>query len=147
MKTQGTAFRVLVAYLIILAFIAFWPSPVDRPIDGQLSWILAFLHRHGASSWLNYSFVESAANVLLFLPFGMLTALVQPAKRWWVAIPVGFLVSCCIELGQLFFLSARVASVADVLVNTTGAALGAMGAVALRSWRDRKSAAATERHN
>ncbi len=117
---------LLGAYLGVLSLIAFWPSPVDKPYDGQLNAVLRFLHRHGIPGWADYGFVESACNVLLFVPFGFLVALLLSRRRSWLSIVIGCAASCCIEVGQLFFLSARVASLADVAVNTVGAVIGAL---------------------
>lgn len=116
---------LLGVYLGVLSLIAFWPSPVDRPFDGQLGRILQLLHRRGIPAWIDYAFVESASNIVLFIPFGFLVALLLPVQRWWLSIVTGFVASCCIELGQLLFMSARTASMADVAVNTLGAVLGA----------------------
>jgi hypothetical protein len=117
---------LLGVYLGVLSLIAFWPSPVDRPYDGQLSRLLQALHRHGFPVWFDYGFVESASNVLLFVPFGFLMAVWLGRRSWWAAMIIGCAASCSIELGQLIFLSARTASVADVAVNTAGAVLGAL---------------------
>ena len=131
--------RLLLAlYLILLALIAFWPTHVDRPFDGSLEAWLRILHGHGGPSWVDYSFVESASNVLLFIPFGLLIALILPVRRWWLAILIGFGASCCIELAQLLFLSARTATMADVAANTIGAVIGAAVARVVR--RPRTSA-------
>jgi len=123
---------ILVAMAVPLALIAFWPSPVDKPVSGQLSTVLIFLHRHGLPAWINYSFVEASANVVLFMPVGLAAALSFPSKRWWQIGAFGLLVSGCIELGQLLFLQDRFAAVSDVITNTIGAVLGAALASVLR---------------
>ena len=114
------------AMVVPLVLIAFWPTPVDQPVSGQLSAVLAFLHRHGIPTWLNYRFVEAAANVVLFTPVGFVAALAFPAKRWWQIGAFGLLVSGCIELGQLLFLHDRFASPSDTVTNTSGAVIGAL---------------------
>ncbi|WP_427016766.1 VanZ family protein [Pseudarthrobacter sp. P1] len=124
-----TAAWLLGGYLAALALIAFWPSPVDRPASGQLNGLLAALQRHGFPVWVDYSFVEGLANVLLFIPMGLLAAWLLPRGKWWQAIVVGLVASNLIEMGQLLFLGGRVASVHDIMVNTLGTIIGA-GAVA-----------------
>jgi glycopeptide antibiotics resistance protein len=115
-----------------LALIAFWPSPVDEPIQGQLASVLKFLHAHGMPASFNYISIEASANVILFLPVGFVTALAFPKKHWWQAGAFGLLVSGSIELGQLLFLHNRFASSLDLLTNTGGAVIGALlAAVAL----------------
>ncbi|WP_286398629.1 VanZ family protein [Pseudarthrobacter defluvii] len=117
-----------------LALVAFWPSPVDKPVAGQLVSVLTFLHRHGIPRWFNYTFIEAAANVALFTPVGFVAALAFPSKRWWQIGGFGLLISGCIELGQLLFLHARFASVSDVVTNTSGAVIGAV----LALWAKKK---------
>ncbi|WKK70812.1 hypothetical protein Q0F99_13705 [Rathayibacter oskolensis] len=69
-----------VLYLGLLAAIAFWPTPVDAPAAGILARAIGWLGRHGLG-WIDYGVVESSANVLLFVPFGLLGALLLRA-RW-----------------------------------------------------------------
>ncbi|WP_432393345.1 VanZ family protein [Pseudarthrobacter sp. L19] len=116
------------AYFGLLALIAFWPSPVDAPVQGQLAITLRWLHAHGVPRWVNYSFVEMAANVVLFIPAGLLGQLTLPRLPWWRITAAGMLISGCIEAGQYLFLPHRFASLTDVLTNTAGALLGAVAA-------------------
>jgi len=144
--TPGKALRrrwtlaIALAYVGVLALIAFWPTPVDRPMSSQLAAALAYLHRHGIPRWVDYNFVESAANVVLFVPFGLLAAALLPRRTWWYALLLGFAASCAIELGQLIFLSSRFASWADIGANTFGAALGVFFTVVFRGRRSRPAA-------
>jgi glycopeptide antibiotics resistance protein len=108
-----------------VAVIAFWPTPVDRPISGLLNRVLNRLHGLGAPSWFDYPFVEFSANVLLFVPIGFLVAALLGRRRAWLAVVSGGLASLAIELAQWALLPARYPSAADVLANTMGAAIGA----------------------
>jgi glycopeptide antibiotics resistance protein len=112
------------AYFVVLGVIGFWPSPVDKPIEGTLSKLLDFLHSRGIPEWFSYTFVEASANVFLFLPVGLLAALAFPKWAWWRNVGLGLLVSLCLELGQMVFLAERFPSWIDVLTNTAGTALG-----------------------
>jgi VanZ family protein len=116
--------KVFAAFLGILALIGFWPSPVDEPVQGKLSAALEFLHDHGIPGWFNYVFVEAAANVVLFVPVGIVATLAFPDKPWWRIAALGLVVSGCMELGQQVFLSSRVASPLDLVTNTAGGVLG-----------------------
>lgn len=120
-----------IGYLLALALIAFWPTPVDRGGHDSLVSALGWLQRHGAPGWLSYTFVEFSANIALFVPVGLLGVILVGARRWWLAILAGFLASFCIELGQLLFLPARFATVNDVIANTFGAVLGTVLALVL----------------
>ena len=125
------AFVLAAGYLVVLALIAFWPTPVDRGAAGSITSALALLHAHGVPGWVNYALVEFTANVALFLPVGLLGVVLLGSARWWMAILAGFAASSLIELGQLVFLPDRFATPLDVLANTAGTALGALLALAL----------------
>lgn len=115
---------LLAGYLLVLSLIAFWPSPVDEGASGFIARVLGFLHRNGVPAWFDYSLIESGANMLLFIPFGILAAAYLPLRRAWLALPVGIFASMCIELGQELFRPERVATPRDVLANALGAAIG-----------------------
>lgn len=114
----------LLCYFVILAFIAFWPTPVDKPVAGGLDALLDFLHQRGIPEWFNYGFIEACANVLLFVPAGLLLAFTSPRKRWWQLLALGAAASGSIELGQLLFLPYRFSSWQDILMNTLGVGVG-----------------------
>lgn len=107
----------LVGYLVVLAVIGFWPTPVDRPMVGGLAELARLV------PWLSYPRVEFSANILLFVPLGALAAACWPRRRQWV-IPAAFAVSLLIEAIQGILLTQRTPSIADVVANTAGAALG-----------------------
>lgn len=102
-----------------------WPAPVDEPVADGLADVIAWLHAHGVPTWFGYRAIEASANVLMFVPFGVLLALLLPSRLrvLAVAVPVGL--SLGVELAQAVWLPRRVATGWDVLMNSTGAALGA----------------------
>jgi glycopeptide antibiotics resistance protein len=124
---------MLAACLIVMMFIAFWPTPVDAPVHGGLMAWLDALHRAGVPTWFGYAFVESAANVLLFVPLGALIALELPRRFWWVAAVAAAVLSIVIETVQQF-IPDRFASVADVIANTAGGLIGALLVWAVRRY-------------
>nr|WP_258073883.1 VanZ family protein [Arthrobacter sp. Y81] len=94
----------------------------------------------GIPGWVNYSFIEAAANVLLFVPVGIVSSLVFPNKRIWQLGAFGLLVSGCMELGQQLFLHDRVASPLDLVTNTAGCLLGAsVGRAVVREIKRREA--------
>lgn len=135
---------VLAVMFIPLAFIAFWPTPVDRPVQGLLADTLSFLHRHGVPGWFGYKMVEATANVMLFVPVGFLSALAFSEKRWWQIVAFGLLISGCIELGQLLFLHDRFASPLDMATNTSGAFFGSLLAAGVFKRLEVRHLAATD---
>jgi VanZ family protein len=121
----------LVLYGVLLAAIVLWPVPVDRPAAGLLRGMLDALHRQGMPAWLDYGAVEAAANVLLFVPFGLFIGALLPRPRRWLAIAAAVVLSGVIELVQSGFLHERFGTVQDVLANTLGAAAGTVASYAL----------------
>ena len=121
----------MLGYLVLLAFIAFWPVPVDREAHDWLLAVIDWLQVHGAPGWVRYDLVEFVANIALFVPVGLFVMIMAGVRGWWLAVLVGFAASCTIELGQLIFLPDRFATLSDVLANTIGAAVGAVLALAL----------------
>ncbi len=75
---------------------------------------------------LAYVLLETVANVVLFVPFGGLLALLAPR----VSVPVVALVGCAVSLlaesTQWAVRPERFATVSDVVANTLGAAGGAL---------------------
>ncbi len=121
--------RVLLGvFAVALALIAFWPSPVDRGASGLLAAI------SDAVPVLTYGRIEFSANVLLFVPWGWWAARGWPRWHGWV-VPAALTISILIEVVQGAALSERTASAADVVANTSGAALGWVLARAARSGR------------
>jgi glycopeptide antibiotics resistance protein len=129
----------LAVVAVTIAIITFWPTPVDAPAKGTIRDILATLHDAGVPPQVNYSFVEIASNVVMFIPLGALIAALLPTNRWWAAALMGGLGSCLIELAQLALLPHRFASVVDIMANTAGALLGALLARAIRRARQSRA--------
>ncbi|MFT4230900.1 MAG: VanZ family protein [Microbacterium sp.] len=122
-----------VVYGSFLAVVAFWPSPVDRPVASLLERAIDELHERGVPSFVDYGFLESSANIALFVPVGLLLGLALPVRWWPGAVVLGPLLSMAIELAQGLFLSARYASWGDVLANSVGATIGVLLALTLRA--------------
>lgn len=79
--------------------------------------------------------VEFLANVLVFVPVLAAVMVLRPRTSWVAAVALGFAASLAVELVQAVFLSARWATISDVVANTVGAALGAAIGVWLRGRR------------
>lgn len=76
-------------------------------------------------------------NVALYMPFGAMLSLALPDRfgptaKVFIAMLAGFLMSLGVEVAQWFIVT-RVASLADVTMNTTGAFLGCAAGLALRA--------------
>lgn len=108
---------VLAIYCALLIVVALWPTPVDLQVRGVLRDIAAMW------PWVGYALVEFIANVVLFVPFGLLGGAIMPA-RWVLVVPVSAAAAIAIEVGQALLLPQRTASLADVVANVLGAAIG-----------------------
>ncbi|MFD2704604.1 VanZ family protein [Salibacterium lacus] len=64
-------------------------------------------------------------NIVMFSPFGVLTALllIHSKKVWWLVPGLSILLSLFIEINQYIF-THRVANVDDVFLNTVGGVMG-----------------------
>lgn len=118
---------LVLVYGVALAFIALWPTYVDVPARPMLDSITAEL------PWLSYARMEFAANVLLFVPFGLLLTLIL-LRAHYVVLPAAIVLSVAVEAGQLF-IDERNSTVLDVAANVTGASLGILLAALIRAAR------------
>ena len=126
---------LLGVYVIVLAVIALSPVSPIRGLDLSQELDAAGL------GWVTYTQLESFANVVLFVPFGLLIALLVPTRWWWVVVVGLVLAAAGIELGQALFLPGRVPSVDDVVANSTGGIIGVAIAAIIRSiaWAVRRA--------
>lgn len=108
---------LLALYAVALGLVAFWPVPVDRGFDGLLRDISA------AVPWLTYDVIEFSANVLLFVPLGVLLTVLIRRHRWLVIL-ISLVVTVVIEWVQSQFLDQRTSSARDVIANLIGAVVG-----------------------
>lgn len=135
-----------VACLAGVLLVGYLPSRVDGGVEPAVRRVLAWLQGLGAPEWVNYDFADFAANIGLFVPIGLVSALLLPWRAWWAAIPIGAALSGLLELGQFLFLPERFASWTDVAANTAGALVGAVIGAAIRLvWMRRAGSRVGER--
>ena len=136
-----------VLYAAALAIVLFWPVHVDgRGGLFRFDPVLNLLGRFGIPAWASYPFVEFGANAALFLPLGVLWALV--VDRWPAVLRVvtagvlGATISVVAELGQGLLMADRTMDPRDVVANGIGATIGALATVlvvhAVRRHRPRR---------
>lgn len=138
-RTRRWARFALALIAVVVFAITFWPTPVDRPFHSALGRVLASLHRSGMPEWITYSVVESASNVVMFVPLGALIAILAVPSLWWVCGVFGLTASLIIELTQVLVLPERFASAADLAANTAGALLGGVLIYAVRYISSRRA--------
>lgn len=110
-------------------------GPQPEVAGGGLEAIAAWLARFPVSAWATFPVLEFAANVVLFLPAGILWVLWTGGRRWWLAAAAGLALSAGIELTQAVALADRVPDVRDLVANTLGALAGAAVGTAFHSKR------------
>jgi glycopeptide antibiotics resistance protein len=139
-----------VAYGVALAILTLTPAADGERVYSLLTRLVALFERFDRTDWITYGVAEFAANIVLFVPLGVLLVLLLGRRRWLAVIVAGLLASCWIELAQGIWIGDRVADSRDLVSNTLGTAIGVVLAMML-TWpaatRDRRLAAArTARH-
>jgi glycopeptide antibiotics resistance protein len=94
-------------------------------------------------TWTTGYLSEMAFNVAMFVPVGLLAALLIPRRRWPLALVAGFAFTTLIELVQVPELD-RVSDPRDLVMNTAGAVLGVLLVLVARMVR-RSAAVASVR--
>ncbi|MGI9822611.1 VanZ family protein [Agromyces sp. Marseille-Q5079] len=138
-RRRVSAARIgLVVYLVLLGLIVFLPAPDSGGVSGILGWMAHLVGRLGVPVYEAYVVLEFLANIVLFVPFGVLVPVVFPGLRPWMVVALGLLTSAGIELVQ-FVLPTRFPTVSDVVANTLGALIGCLwvAAVSRRAVRAR----------
>jgi glycopeptide antibiotics resistance protein len=113
------------AYLVVLALVVFLPAAEADRFTGVVGWLALQVGRLGVPVDSAYLVLEFTANIVLFLPFGLLAAIAYPRLRTVAVVALASASSVVIELVQLTIPS-RYATVSDVIANTLGAALGSL---------------------
>lgn len=116
----------LVVYLAAVAVVTLRPAGPDDASLGLVRRFVAWLAELGVP--VTFLGLEAVANVVMFVPFGVLVgALLR--RPWWVVVLLGCATSVLIETVQRW-LPTRYPTVQDVVMNTLGAAVG-VGVLAL----------------
>ncbi|MET4159484.1 VanZ family protein [Agromyces sp. PvR057] len=110
------------AYLALLFWIVLWKLELPYVGSGALRQVklVPFVSDacNGASAPS-----EVVANVLLFVPFGVLLGLLAPAWPWWRTVAVLAAASLALEVAQ-YALAVGSSDVTDLVTNTLGGVLG-----------------------
>lgn len=114
----------VVLFASILVILAFTLVPLDADNELELIPLREFVEAVVSTDATRVLelLVESAANVLLFVPLGIALGLrgVSKAKTALLALAL----TAVVEAAQLLVISGRTTSVDDVFLNTLGAVLG-----------------------
>ena len=134
---------VALAYAAVALWVTVGPAPwrtSGNQLDGGIlnpdAWTAQV-------TWTTGYLSEMAFNVALFVPVGLLAALLIPRRRWPLALVAGFAFTTLIELVQVPELD-RVSDPRDLVMNTSGAVLGVILVLVARMVR-RSAAVASMR--
>jgi glycopeptide antibiotics resistance protein len=111
----------LVLYLVVLTWLVVWKLAepwVGTASDRHLK-LMPFVATATAGASRP---IEVLGNVIVFVPFGLLLALLAPTRFWLSAATIA-LTSCGFELAQ-FVLATGITDTTDVITNTAGGVLG-----------------------
>jgi glycopeptide antibiotics resistance protein len=134
-RLRSVVFVALAAYVAFVLFVTLWPTPVDQPVSHELRVVINEAHKAGSPPKIGYGFIEATANVMLFVPLGILVVLLLARSKWWYSLIFGCVLSLLIEGTQFVALPDRTASFVDVACNTGGVLIGALIVVGVRSLR------------
>lgn len=126
--TRVWALALGIPFLAGLALLTLTPSRIEESMPDLLDLVLSVAHRLGWAS-LDFTRLEVLANVLVFVPVGILGFLLLPRRVWLLSLLVGPLLSLSIEAAQRIALPHRAATVTDVIANSSGATAGVAFAV------------------
>ncbi len=118
--SRRAAATALVAYVAFLAAVTLGAPPGRLFVDGA-----AALRRIDGLGWITTIDVERAANVLLFVPAGLLLCYLLPRTGRWLVWLLCVAASVGVEAAQLA-LPGRDATPNDVLTNGLGAGIGVL---------------------
>lgn len=130
---------VMAVYAVGLVVVGFLPVPVDRGASPVIAEFVLWMQRY-VMPWFSYEVVEFTANVLWFVPFGLLGVLATGRRWWWLVLLAGAAVSTAIEAGQWLLLPERTPTPLDVVANTVGTAVGVAIGVGWMLRRERRRA-------
>lgn len=137
---RGLLVLVLTVYVYQVGAIVFAPVHVDSGAEGSA--LREWLEHWHELGWLptvvNYDNIERAANVVMFFPGGVLTALLLPRSTHPYLMVCGYIISAVIETIQ-HFMPGRTADIFDVVMNGAGAMLGVLAVRIGYVWVERKN--------
>lgn len=130
---HALAVTVLIVYTVFILVVTLSPTQLDVSTQRLVLRFVDVLHRYGVPTWFDYAEVEFLANIIMFIPFGFIVALLFPVKLAWLAVVASFLFSTGIENVQREFLDERIYDVRDIVANTVGGVVGFAVAAFLRA--------------
>jgi glycopeptide antibiotics resistance protein len=142
MRLRQPVLAVITAcYLVLLGWLTLGPQPLDSNGRGLLHRLIRFISGDNTLDWITFALVEFTANIILFIPVGVLFTLMLGWRRWWLAALLGAGLTAAIEFVQLS-LPNRVTDPRDIVSNSIGAAIGVALVLVFTAWRASRPARA-----
>jgi glycopeptide antibiotics resistance protein len=125
MTRRSLPFGVLaVVYLLVVGLLTLGPTLWrTRPASGDYD-VLSLSTWLDPDTWVRLGSPEFVANILLFVPLGLLLRLAIPRGTWFGATVFGGIVSVSIEVLQVW--TPRVSDPRDIVANGLGTLAGAL---------------------
>ncbi|KAA0977540.1 VanZ family protein [Paeniglutamicibacter gangotriensis] len=133
---RSWALGVLLAYLAFVLVVALALKLGEMPLPEIVFRFLQETQERGYLTGVRFGHVEAAANVLFFVPLGVLLPLVLREHRFLLGWLAAVGLSVGIEAAQFFFLASRVGSIRDIVCNALGAAIGVLLCLVIVRWRE-----------
>lgn len=121
----------LIVYMLLLLIVVFQPQPELAVGSVNVAYDVLVALVPAVEPHLVGARVEFLMNTILFIPLTFLASFAWPRVRWSEWVVAAFVLSCGIEVLQALVLDARSAQHPDVVSNTLGGLMGALGAVLL----------------
>jgi len=129
----------LVAYTAFVLLVTLTPRmPGTGSVAILVNSVLAYLHERGWFLGTEYLDVEFLANIGMFVPLGVLAALLLRGRARWALLLIGTAFSAFIETYQALFLPGRYPELRDIVSNSLGFLLGAGVVLLLRAHRSHR---------
>jgi len=130
-RTAGVLVGLFAIYLVLLVWLVLWKF--DMPYTDATARVVKLipfvsnLPEFGPSQP-----AEVAANLLIFVPFGVYLGLIARSWPWWKSAAVMAAASAGLEIAE-YVLAVGSTDVTDVIVNTVGGIAGLVLVAAIRS--------------
>ena len=125
---------VAAAYAAVVLWVTIGPAPWRTSGNQLEGGILNPDAWTAPVTWTTGYLSEMAFNVAMFVPVGLLAALLIPRRRWPLALLAGLGFTMFIELVQVP-VADRISDPRDLVMNTTGAVLGVLLVLVARAVR------------
>jgi glycopeptide antibiotics resistance protein len=132
---QRVALMWMLVYAGLIVLVSLFPSEF-RTDDGNVAWRLEVLRRSFTTFPRElHSLRDLATNFILYVPLGVLAAMVVPGRGWarWLGLLIGAVLSAGMETAQIF--TTRYPSFWDLLMNAGGHVIGFVVVARVRARR------------